>query len=58
MPETVIFTTATCEIWEPTMALRWHRRAKATDDADVLEQAWFCRSSGKEEWRAIPIVYR
>lgn len=54
----IIFTPATGKIWECTNQLRWNRRPNTTTDADVLQQAWYCLSTGETEWRAIPIVFR
>lgn len=52
-----IHTSVKAETWERTTALRILRPLLSGfgGSHDKLQQAWFCRETGKTEWRDVPI---
>lgn len=52
----MVVSTAVGETWERTSELRIVRRPGPYGPIDKLQQAWFCRQSGKINWRDVQVV--
>lgn len=47
-----VFNVNTSEVWEVTKQLRFVKRKNGNTH---LQQKWFCKNSGKTEWRDVPL---
>lgn len=63
---TTTLTADQGQVFGPTMGLRWVANGRPFLDVfsgnivtpgPVLEQAWLCHTTGKVEWRPVPIEH-